>query len=577
MDTTTADPSPAKRQSATTAPAPTGAANFFAKYWSWLLAISAAVVAPCLWHEHIEAGDLPSHVYNAWLAHLVQTGQAPGLYIARPWDNILFDVALQQVARAVGLPAAERIVTCAAVLIFFWGAFALVCAVASAANRHAPERATIPWFVLPCLAMIAYGYTFEMGFMNYYISIGLAFFALSLIVRASARGAAGKAAFNLTGAALLAPLIWLAHPLGIVVLIGAGAYILIANRLAQRLQILLFAASALLVVAARFYIAAHFVIAWHAGQHVIEDGTDQLLTYGHHYVAEAYALQLFFWGALLWDAFTRATGADATGEVSAGASGTRATGADRASADSASADTNVAVRGAAETPTREAAEHQSPWWHRYLLPLQLYGLALLAAWLLPAVIRMPRYAAPVGLLTERLTSISAVLLCCLLGVLRPRKWHLAALVAIAAVFFFFLYQDTAKINGMEDQAAHYVRLLPPGQRILTTILPFPGARVFIEHTVDRACIAWCFSYENYEPSSLQFRVRVDPGPGNPMVMSSAVDADAAEGGNYEVQQKDMPAYQIYQCDLTMTKLCMRELSPGEENGAVGLRLNPTAR
>jgi hypothetical protein len=330
---------------------------------------------------------------------------------------------------------------------------------------------------------------------------------------------------------------------------------LIANRLAQRLQILLFAASAIAIVAARFYIAAHFVIAWHAGQHVIEDGTDQLLTYGHHYVAEAYALQLFFWGALLWDALTRATGADAAGEASAGASGASV---------------------AAETPTRESAEHEPPWWHRYLLPLQLYGLALLAAWLLPAVIRMSRYAAPVGLLTERLTSISAVLLCCLLGVLQPRKWHLAALLAIAAVFFLFLYQDTAKINSMEDQAAHYVRLLPPGQRILTTILPFPGARVFIEHTVDRACIAWCFSYENYEPSSLQFRVRVDPGPGNPIVMSSAVDADAAEGGNYEVQQKDLPAYQIYQCDLTMTKLCMRELSAGETNGAIGLRLNPNA-
>ncbi len=55
----------------------------------WLiLAVSAAVLIPCFWHRRIEAGDLGSHVYNAWLAQLIEKGQAPGLYIAKRWNNI---------------------------------------------------------------------------------------------------------------------------------------------------------------------------------------------------------------------------------------------------------------------------------------------------------------------------------------------------------------------------------------------------------------------------------------------------------------------------------------------------------
>jgi len=40
-------------------------------------AISALMVVPCWWHRRIEAGDLASHVYNAWLAQLIEKGQAP--------------------------------------------------------------------------------------------------------------------------------------------------------------------------------------------------------------------------------------------------------------------------------------------------------------------------------------------------------------------------------------------------------------------------------------------------------------------------------------------------------------------
>ena len=66
----------------------------------WLiLAVSAAVLIPCFWHRRIEAGDLGSHVYNAWLAQLIQKGEAPGLYFSGQWNNILFDVTLLWLAK----------------------------------------------------------------------------------------------------------------------------------------------------------------------------------------------------------------------------------------------------------------------------------------------------------------------------------------------------------------------------------------------------------------------------------------------------------------------------------------------
>src|ERR1035438_10837604 len=72
----------------------------FVRTHVWLiLAVSALVVAPCLWHPRIEAGDLGSHVYNAWLVQLIQRGQAPGLYIANQHVNILFDLIMDNLVR----------------------------------------------------------------------------------------------------------------------------------------------------------------------------------------------------------------------------------------------------------------------------------------------------------------------------------------------------------------------------------------------------------------------------------------------------------------------------------------------
>jgi hypothetical protein len=479
-------------------------AHFVRTYWTRACAISAILLIPCYWHRRIEAGDLASHTYNAWLAQLIERGQAPGLWLARQWNNVLFDILLVRMGNLVGLDLAEKIAVSLAVLIFFWGAFALVAAMTK----------RIPWSLVPCLMIFAYGWTFQMGFMNYYISLGLAFFGMALAQNGSG--------WQLSMLLVLVPLTWMAHPLGVVLLIGGGAYLALAKRFSHRGHWFLPGAAGVSLVFISLYISGHHEVTWPSVSLYAYpynfNGVDQLVLYGARYTLLSSLLLAFILACLIWDIVIRL----------------------------------------------KAGEALLP----YRVPVQIYTIAVLSAVLLPRRIFFPQYPAPFDLLTERLTSVVAILGCCLLGVMTPKKWHLAGFVAFAAIFFFFLYTDTGKINRMEVQAERYERLLPPGQRIIATIYSFPDSRVFMNHIVDRSCAGYCFSYGNYEPSSQQFRVRVNPG--NRFVTDSAEASDAIASGEYVVQSGDLPLFQIYQCNLNMTELCMRELAAGEKNGAVGL-------
>src|ERR1700723_1597553 len=171
-------------------------AAFARRYARQLLGISALVLAPCFWHRTIVASDLGSHVYNAWLTQLIRQGQAPGLWLATRWDNVLFDCLLDFFGRFFSLGMAEKISVSLSGLVFFWGVFAFVCAAARRA----------PWFLIPCIAMVSYGYTFHMGFLNYYISLGLGFWGVAIFWRG--RG------WERIVPILLVPIIMLANPLG---------------------------------------------------------------------------------------------------------------------------------------------------------------------------------------------------------------------------------------------------------------------------------------------------------------------------------------------------------------------------
>ncbi|HXW63157.1 MAG TPA: hypothetical protein VEJ45_11195 [Candidatus Acidoferrales bacterium] len=471
--------------------------------WPQILATCALILTPCFWHREIVSADLGSHLYNAWLVELIRRGQAPGLWIAPLRTNVLFDLLLSRVGSVLGWGASEKIVVSIAVLIFFWGIFALV----SAAARRPP------WFLVPLIALVTYGWTFHLGLFNYYLSLGLSFFSLAILWRATG--------WERWIALAIAPLVLVAHPLGFFWLLGAGAYIWIHENTGQRVHVLLFALAVAAIGALHFFLFRHYPVDAAAKPFYAFNGADQLVLFGERYRIVARAVLIFAVVSLAIDLIAR------------------------------------------------RREHK-PTSH-YSLPLQLYLLTEVAIVFLPDAVAFPPPTAAVALLTERLTSVSAAMACCLLGAMRPRKWHLVACGAIAAVFFSLLYRDTSIVNKMESQIMALVSELPPNQRVMATIFPPSGSRVLIQHLIDRACIGRCFSYGNYEPGAALFRVRALPG--NPYVLSDYGLAVKTEKGDYLVQPRDLPVYQIYQCTADETDLCIRSLEAGEENDRLGKHPN----
>jgi hypothetical protein len=470
-----------------------------------ILAVSLAMIVPCLWHRRIEAGDLASHVYNAWLAQLIERGQAPGLYIVHQWNNVLFDWTLLHAANVVGFVAAEKIVVSACVLIFFWGVFAFV----SAASGRAP------WFLTPCIAMLTYGYAFNMGFLNYYLSLGLASFSIALLWR----GRGLERFFGL----LILPFILLAHPIGFLWLAGMVIYLLLWTKLPNWWELCAPAAAVVSLFAIHWYLAhqTRFPVDWVHEPFYLMNGADQLTLYGQRYAVLGWALLGFGALCVFVDLISR--------------------------------------------------RRETSFWQSLRLPAELYFIAIVAVALLPENLRPSISGGWIGLLASRLTAITAIFGLCLMGCLKPRKRHLAGFATCAIFFFTFLYTDTLDLNRMEARAEQIVSRLPFGTRVIATIWAPPDSRVsFIGHIVDRACIGHCFSYANYEPSSGQFRIRAHPG--SPVVSASDDDTEDMQAGEYEVQDEDLPVMEIFQCDeKDLTKLCIRDLTSGEKNGRLGYK------
>ncbi len=468
-----------------------------------MLLVSAAVLVPCFWQHRIGAGDLRSHIYNAWLAQLIERGHAPGLWIAPKWDNVLFDYLLSALLRIFSAQDAARIGAGIAVLIFFWGSTVFVSAFA---GRKV-------WSVAPLVAAVSYGWTFQEGLLNYYLSLGLAFAALALFRCDNA--------WKWAGIVILAPLTFMAHPLGTAWMLAAGAYLALAKVIPLRLHLpLVFAANAMLVLL-RVQLQTHYSVEFPTTSAVFNllfyNGVDQLI-FSKRYLIPVLMLSVSFVAMIAVEL----------------------------------------VR-----------------WRQLRVPLaecsSLLGLYLIvqaAVLLLPNSIHLPEYPASISALTTRLTSISAVLLCCLLASIRPQRWQVYVSCMATAIFFLFLYQDSVVLNGMEEQAYRLVHSIPEGQRVIATVGGPPQYRFSVKHMADNACIGHCFSYGNYEAPSGQFRVHGSPG--NAFVVSDIHDATWMEEGRYIVQERDLPLYQLHQCTPEWTKLCIRPLKAGETNDQYGL-------
>jgi hypothetical protein len=472
--------------------------------------LSVLLLIPCFWHSHIQAGDLGSHTYNAWLAQLIEQGRAPGLYLAWQWDNILFDLMLFQLSKLVGFNLAEKLAVSLCVLAFFWGVFAFV--------RVATRRP--PWFLASLIAMLSYGYVFNMGYMNYYLSIGLGCLSLALLWPAKPRG--------LLLAVLLSPLIYLAHPLGELLVLTVGAYRLVWPLLKGWTRLILPAFSLVIFYAVHWIALHHPELEgdWPGAPFYQWNGADQFNVYGLRYAYLSCVIILLALSAAILEVWRPR-------------------------------------RGDAHSLSTKRKD-------RWML-LELYLISLCAMMLFPENLRPQPGGSWIGGIVTRLTLISAILAFALLGSLHPRRWHLAGFAACAACYFVFLYQDTGVLDRLEKHSEGLTHPLPFGTRVASSVYAPPGYRPLYMHLIDRSCIGHCFLVSNYEPSTLKFRVRVDPD-GSPVVASTVDDSEALQFGNYFVQPEDLPLKQIYQCDSSdLTRLCIRDLAAGELNGRLGYK------
>jgi hypothetical protein len=438
--------------------------------WVYAL-VSLLFLIPCYWQPRIQAGDLASHIYNSWLSQLIESGRLQGLVMVRQTTNILFDLILSGLFKVVGPEAAQRIAVSLAVLTFVWGAFAFIGAVG---GRR-------PWHLLPSIGMLAYGWVYHMGFFNFYLSLGLCFWGLSIVWDWSAR--------RMAMATPVFVVAYVAHALPVVWAAGLVGYLLIARNLEPRLRLYVIAASFVAMVVLHAVIGRTMVSAWSPQQINLTTGLDQVWVFDAKYYVVMVGLVLV-WGLLFLNL--------------------------------------IHLSGARQVVSG--------------IPFQICVISAAGVFILPTTVLIPGFHHTLAFIAERMSLGVGVCVCALLGAARPKRLEMYALVLVAIVFFGFLYRDERALNSFEDRMQDTVAKLSPGQRVISAVED-PDLRVnALAHMIDRVCIGHCYSYANYEPSTAQFRIRADVP--NPYVAYSYQQSWELQSGVYVVRESDLPLYQV---------------------------------
>lgn len=248
----------------------------------YLLA-SILALLPCYWQAHIQAGDLSSHIYNSWLAQLIETQKMQGLVVVSQITNVLFDWILSAFFRALGPDLAQRFAVSIAVLTFVWGAFAF-------ASVASGKRA---WPVLPCIVMLAYGWVFHMGFFDFYLGLGLSFCGLAAAWDPTPKSLALAAPFFALALA--------AHALAFAWGAAFLAYLIAAKWLGPSRIAQLTLAGLGGIVAARVALSAMWPTRWAGDQLLLITGADQLRLFDDKYfllfiaLLAVWAIALVIW------------------------------------------------------------------------------------------------------------------------------------------------------------------------------------------------------------------------------------------------------------------------------------------
>jgi hypothetical protein len=438
--------------------------------WLYVL-VSLLLLLPCYWQPRVEAGDLSSHIYNSWLAQLIESGHLQGLAIVGQATNVLFDLMLGGLFKLWGAEAAQRFSVSLAVLVFIWGAFAF----ASAASGRKP------WHILPCITMLAYGWVYHMGFFDFYLSLGLCFWALALLWKATPR--------RIAAAIPILILAYLSHALPVAWAVCLVAYVLLAGRISPKARVYLIAGSLSAMVLLHTVISTTMVTRWSAQQITLTTGLDQVWVFDAKYYAVLIGL-LIVWGSLFLHL--------------------------------------VRLSGAREVVSSMA--------------FQLCVISAAGVFILPTSVLIPGFRHALVYIAERMSLGVGICVCALLAGVRPRRIEQYTMLLVALVFFAFLFRDERILNSFEDRMQDTVATLPPGQRVISAI-DDPDLRVnALAHVIDRACIGHCYSYANYEPSTAQFRVRATAQ--NAFVAYNYQDSWLMQVGAYVPKDVDLPLYQV---------------------------------
>jgi hypothetical protein len=432
--------------------------------------ISVILLAPCHWQARLQAGDLSSHIYNSWLTQLIQAGQVHGLALVSQSTNILFDLLLSATFRVAGPDAAQRISVSLAVLVFIWGAFALACTVS---GRK-------PWNILPCIVMLAYGWVFHMGFFNFYLGLGLAFWALTLLWFPTPR--------RIAAAVPVLLLAYAAHALPVVWAGGLAAYVFVAARISEKWRLFAVAGTIAIMLLLRVAVASVMQTHWSLSQFTFITGLDQTWVFDDQYFVVLGGLFLV-WGSMFFNL----------------------------------------VRGNARGVI-------------FGIPFQVCILSAAGVVIIPGGVLPAGYNSALVFLAERMSLCVAVCMCAMLALAPSRKLEQYTLITVSLGFFGFLYRDEKVLNALEDRIQLAVAGIPKGQRV-TIGVEDSSLRVNpLTHMIDRVCIGRCYSYANYEPSTAQFRVRALQQ--NPYVAFNYMDVSLLEAGRYVVREQDLPLYQV---------------------------------
>jgi len=443
--------------------------------WKRYLLLSAALLLPVYWQPRVQAGDLSSHIYNAWLAQLIESGRTEGLEIVRQSTNILFDLILSGLLRVAGAEFAQRIAVSVAVLTFAWGAFRFTSVVS---GRK-------PWHLLPCIAMLAYGWVFHMGFFNFYLSLGLCFWALAAAWEWKPRGIAI--------AVPLALVAYVAHALPVVWMCGLLAYQAVARRMSPRGRVYVSAAWLMGMLVLNAVVTRSMLSSWSPRQVRMSTGADQVWVFDSKYYLVLIGL-LVVWSLLFLKLMRNSGPGQVVGSI----------------------------------------------------PFQLCVISAAAVTLLPTTVLIPGFQHKLVFIAERMSLGVGVCVCALLGAAIPKAYERYALIGIAALFFGFLFRDERILNRLEDRIDDVISQLPRGQRVISAVDDFDLHVFAVTHMIDRACVGRCYSYANYEPSTAQFRIRAVAR--NPYVAAGYNDSYKMQVGTYVVQPGDLPLLQLIRDD-----------------------------